>query len=99
MIHPGLQLIPILIYCASDGYYSYNDYFFRGYKKIGYVAHLCGAVAGLLVGIRVLRNLKVRRWERIVWRCAVLLFCVLIFTGIVANVFLYDSINMLMNSN
>lgn len=92
MVHPGFQLIVILIYCATDGYYSYNDYFFNENRSVGYVAHLCGAVAGLLVGIRVLRNLKVRKWERTVWRYAVLLFFVLMLAGIMANIFFYESI-------
>lgn len=91
MVHPGFQLILILIYCVTDGYYSFNDYL-AGNRNIGYVAHLCGAIAGLLVGIRVLRNLKVHKWERMMWRCSVLLFCMLMFMGIVANIFFYDSI-------
>lgn len=43
MVHPGFQLILILIYCLTDGYYSFNDYI-DGNRSIGYVAHLCGAV-------------------------------------------------------
>ena len=33
------------------------------YQKISIVAHLSGAVAGLLVGIIVLKNRKVHTWE------------------------------------
>lgn len=92
MVHPGFQLIVILIYCTTDGYYSYNDYFYNGNRGIGYVSHLCGAVAGLLVGIRVLRNLRVKKWEKTVWKYAVVLFCTLMFAGILANIFFYESI-------
>lgn len=91
MVHPGFQLILILIYCMTDGYYSFNDYFYYGNRSVGYVAHLCGAIAGLLVGIRVLRNLKVHKWEQTMWRCALLLFFILMFMGIIANIFFYDS--------
>lgn len=92
MVHPGFQLIIILIYCGTDSYYSYTDYVYNGNRNVGYVAHLSGALAGLLVGIRVLRNLRVRKWERTVWRYAVLLFCALMCAGIIANIFFYDSI-------
>lgn len=92
MYHPSFQLIVILIYCVTDGYYSFNDFYYNGNTNVGYIAHLCGAIAGLLVGIRVLRNLKVLKWERMLWRFAVVGFVILMTAGIVANIFFYDSI-------
>lgn len=35
--------------------------------KVGYAAHFAGAVAGLLVGVNVLRNLQVEKWEKVAW--------------------------------
>ena len=35
--------------------------------KVGYAAHFAGAIAGLLVGVNVLRNLQVETWEKVVW--------------------------------
>ena len=38
--------------------------------KVGYAAHFAGAVAGLLVGVNILRNLQVEKWEKVVmWVC------------------------------
>lgn len=54
------------------------------------VAHFCGAVAGLLVGIGVLRNLKVRPWERKLWWCAVTLYFLLMISGISIHIFYKD---------
>ncbi|UYV61261.1 RHBDL2 [Cordylochernes scorpioides] len=34
-------------------------------NRISYAAHIAGALAGLLIGARVLRNLRVYRWEDI----------------------------------
>ncbi|KAK3918459.1 Rhomboid-related protein 3 [Frankliniella fusca] len=53
---------------------------------VGYVAHLAGAVAGLLVGIQVLRNLEVRSWERVIWWASIILYFGLMITAIVWNV-------------
>ena len=35
--------------------------------KVGYAAHFAGAIAGLLVGVNVLRNLQVETWEKVAW--------------------------------
>lgn len=60
------------------------------HDQVGYVAHLSGAIAGLLVGIGVLRNLKVRPWERALWWIAVTMFCVLMLSGISIHLFYRD---------
>lgn len=54
--------------------------------QVGYVAHLAGAVAGLLVGINVLRNLEVRSWERVIWWASIILYLGLMISAIVWNV-------------
>uniref|UniRef100_T1JDI7 rhomboid protease n=1 Tax=Strigamia maritima TaxID=126957 RepID=T1JDI7_STRMM len=43
----------------------------------GYSAHVCGAIAGLLVGIVALKNLEKRKWEKPLWWIS--LICVIIF--------------------
>jgi len=44
--------------------------------KVGYAAHFAGAIAGLLVGVNVLRNLQVETWEKVVWWiCFVIYVC------------------------
>lgn len=53
---------------------------------IGYMAHLFGAAAGLLVGIGVLRNLKVRRWEKYFWWIAMTIYTAFMLTGIIIHI-------------
>ncbi|BES90219.1 Rhomboid family [Nesidiocoris tenuis] len=55
-------------------------------SRIGYVAHFAGAVTGLLVGINVLRNLRVKRWENYVWWASLVLFSCLMLSAITINV-------------
>lgn len=77
-----VQLFVFLIFCATDLgvsiYNSIND----PWDKVGYVAHASGALAGFLVGIGVLRNLKVVPWERKLWWCAVTVYFMLMVAGI-----------------
>jgi hypothetical protein len=54
------------------------------------MAHLCGAIAGLLVGIGVLRNLQVRSWEKKLWWFAVTLYLSLMTAGICFHIFYPD---------
>lgn len=54
-------------------------------SNTGHLAHLGGAIAGVLVGIYVLRNLKKRRWERYCWWVALVLYFLLIGAGVILN--------------
>nr|CAD7443483.1 unnamed protein product [Timema bartmani] len=58
--------------------------------NIGYAAHIAGALAGLLVGINILRNLEIKAWERKVWWASMVLFSGLLLTAIFWNVFAVD---------
>uniref|UniRef100_A0AAG5DG55 EF-hand domain-containing protein n=1 Tax=Anopheles atroparvus TaxID=41427 RepID=A0AAG5DG55_ANOAO len=77
-----VQLFVFLIFCVTDLgvsiYNSINDPF----DKVGYIAHASGALAGFLVGIGVLRNLKVVPWERKLWWCAVTVYFLLMAAGV-----------------
>jgi len=55
------------------------------YTKVSYVAHIGGAVVGLLLGLVVLRNLKTHNWERNLWWICILLFLLLLVTAIIWN--------------
>ena len=50
---------------------------------ISYAAHISGALAGLLVGIVCLKNLRWEKYERYIWAVAVCVFVLLIGTAIV----------------
>ncbi|KAJ1524359.1 hypothetical protein ONE63_010861 [Megalurothrips usitatus] len=58
--------------------------------QVGYVAHLAGAIAGLLVGIQILRNLEIRSWERVIWWASIVLYFGLMTTAIVWNIVFPD---------
>lgn len=83
------QLLIFLIITISDlGTAVYNRYVSENSKdsSIGYTAHLCGAIAGLLVGINVLRNLEVKSWEKKLWWISLILYVSLMTMLIVWNV-------------
>lgn len=82
-----IQLLVFSIIAAADvGQAIYNRYVLDINEHIGYAAHLAGAVAGLLVGIFVLRNLEERRFEKIVKYAAITAFGLLISIAIIWNI-------------
>lgn len=82
-----VQLFVFLIFCFTDVGFSIYRHLTDVHDQVGYMAHLSGAVAGLLVGIGVLRNLKVRPWERKLWWCAVTLYFLLMGAGVCVHIF------------
>ncbi|CAG9861791.1 unnamed protein product [Phyllotreta striolata] len=87
MSFPIVQLLVFLIVAASDvGTSIYNRYVLDIDEHIGYAAHFAGALAGLLVGINVLRNLSETRTERIIWWISMVSYGLLMGICIVWNV-------------
>ncbi|XP_075227208.1 rhomboid-related protein 3-like [Lycorma delicatula] len=71
---------------ASGGVYAIITAHLSTIILIGYQAHLAGAVAGLLLGIYVLRNLEVYSWEKILkWICFTL-YIILTVLAILYNI-------------
>lgn len=86
-----LQLLVFLVVTSVDvGQAIYTRYVTDHDSQVGYVAHLAGAVAGLLVGINILRNLEVQTWEKVVWWASFITYLALMATAILWNV-LYPS--------
>lgn len=85
-----VQLFVFLVFCGTDIGMSIYRHVSDPYDRVGYMAHLCGAVAGLLVGIGVLRNLNIRPWEKKLWWVAVTLYVGLMVTGICFHIFYPD---------
>ncbi|XP_035793363.1 protein rhomboid-like isoform X1 [Anopheles albimanus] len=77
-----VQLFVFLVFCITDLGTSIYNSIHDPFDKVGYVAHASGALAGFLVGIGVLRNLKVVPWERKLWWCAVTIYFLLMGAGI-----------------
>lgn len=86
-----LQLLVFLIVTVVDiSQAIYNRYVLETNDQVGYVAHFAGAIAGLLVGINVLRNLEVKTWEKVVWWASIITYTVLMTAAILWNI-LYTS--------
>lgn len=81
------QLFVLLVFCVCDAAFSTNDYLSKTRTDISFVAHLAGGVAGLLVGICVLRNVKVRFWQLKLWWFSVTIYFSLMITGICIHLF------------
>ncbi|XP_074599780.1 rhomboid-4 [Brevipalpus obovatus] len=67
----------------------YSRYYGKRGDRTSYSAHLMGAIAGFLIGILVLRNLKVRKWEKILGWAALFVYSFLLIFCVVWNV-VYD---------
>ncbi len=91
MEFPWFRIFCFVVLTGSDvGVAIYQRLILEEKNKVGYMAHLGGAVAGLLVGINVLRNLRQRRWEKVVWWFSLTLYLVLMIAAIVWNVLSID---------
>ncbi|XP_030747629.1 rhomboid-related protein 1 isoform X2 [Sitophilus oryzae] len=87
MAYPYVQLLVFFIVAATDiGTAIYNRYVLDINQHIGYVAHFAGAVAGLLVGINILRNLTVTKHEKIIWWVSIIAYITLMGLCIIWNV-------------
>ncbi|GLV38421.1 rhomboid-4 [Carabus blaptoides fortunei] len=84
MSFPLLQLIVFVVVTVFDfGTAIYNRYYLKLEERIGYEAHFAGAIAGLLVGIFALRNLRNNSCEnRLWWICLVTFVTFIVFTVI-----------------
>ena len=85
MEFPFLRLLAFLILTGVDTSVAIYYRYLNVDTKVSYVAHIAGAVAGFLLGIVVLKNLRVKTWERAMWWIALLLFLGLFLGAIVWN--------------
>ena len=65
----------------------YTRYYADTQVRIGYGAHLAGLLVGVFLGIPIVRNLHKRPWEEILFWVSTGVFCLLIFVGVVWNIF------------
>lgn len=88
MTHPICQLLVLLfliLYDISDS--IFNMLTTPATYKISLWSHLFGGIAGILVGIGILRNLRVRPWERKLWWIAISIYMMLMIAGIYSQIF------------
>lgn len=72
------QILVFIFFCKKNNFYL---------LQIGYVAHLAGAVAGLLVGLYVLRNLEEHSWEKKLKWIGLTLYIALMLIAIFFNIY------------
>ncbi|XP_043224699.1 rhomboid-related protein 3-like isoform X2 [Amphibalanus amphitrite] len=82
-----VRLLFLMVLVGTDvGVAVYGRYTGTGNNQVSYTAHLAGALAGVLIGNVVLRNLRVHKWERVVWWASLVAFLVLVLAGVIVNV-------------
>jgi rhomboid-related protein 1/2/3 len=83
-----IRLVGLIVFAGTDfGVAIHDRYFTEKKNRTSYAAHLAGAIAGLLVGIIALRNLRVRRWELVLGWFALVIYIMLMGSAIIFNVF------------
>ncbi|CAH8490188.1 unnamed protein product [Heterobilharzia americana] len=55
--------------------------------RVGFSAHFGGFIAGLLLGIVILRNLKVEKWEKVCFWVSIVVYMCFVIAAILFNVF------------
>jgi len=81
-----IRLIFIITLTLHDiGFAIYVRYFTDGGNQTGFMGHLCGALAGLLVGLFILDNRRVSSWEPAVQWVAFSIYCAFVAFAIIWN--------------
>lgn len=83
LIHLCVILSVIIV---DVGSVVYNRYTKQLDETIAYTAHFGGALAGLLVGIWVLRNIDSTTKEKYIWWIALVIYLVLMGILIILNI-------------
>ncbi|CAL8122396.1 unnamed protein product [Orchesella dallaii] len=91
MEYPWLRVLLFVAFLIHDAGTAFYITFVTGEKtNVGYACHLGGAVAGLLVGIHVLKNLQWTKWEEILWYTSVVICIVLFGFAVLWNILRAD---------
>ena len=88
MALPWCRVLIVTIVAVSDiAVYVYDIYVSNSQQvPIGYAAHISGAIAGLLVGIVCLKNLRWEEHEKYIWALSACIFGLLIGSTIIYSV-------------
>jgi cell division protein FtsW (lipid II flippase) len=82
-----IRLIGLLLYVGIDiGVSVYDHYVNNEQNRTSYLAHIAGALAGFLIGLCVLRNLKARRWKVILGWFVFIVYILLMGFAIIFNI-------------
>jgi rhomboid-related protein 1/2/3 len=83
------QMFFFVLYCLVDTGFSIYNHITDPNDQVGYIAHLSGSLAGLLIGIGVLQNLKELDWEKKLWWCALTVYFLLMSAGIFYHIYYF----------
>ncbi|KAB0791261.1 hypothetical protein PPYR_03061 [Photinus pyralis] len=87
MEYPFVQLLIFVIITVCDiGSAIYERHISPPSSSVSYTAHIAGAVAGLLMGINIVRNVKITHSENVIWWVSVILYVLLMGTTIVWHI-------------
>ena len=89
MTCPWCRMFIVSLVAITDvAVYIYEHYSGHSTDQIpiSYPAHISGALAGLLVGIVCLKNLRWERHERYIWAVSVCIFALLIGSAIIFSI-------------
>lgn len=82
------RLVALLIFGGTDvGVALYARYVQDETSRTSYAAHFAGALAGLMIGLVCLRNLRVHKWEKILGWILFAIFILLMIFTILWNIF------------
>lgn len=86
--YPIPQVALIGIFSLVDtGYALYDTFFVQEPSHVGHLAHIGGALCGILLGVCVLRNLKKLPWEHYLRIGSAILLSVLVTIVVLVNIF------------
>ncbi|KJH43022.1 peptidase, S54 family [Dictyocaulus viviparus] len=82
-----IRAIVLSIMVASDAAISlYQRYFVDRTDRVSYVSHIGGFLAGIFLGVVVLRNFRFHRWERKLWWASLIAFIVFLVICIIFTI-------------
>ncbi|KAK3861336.1 hypothetical protein Pcinc_044501 [Petrolisthes cinctipes] len=88
------RLLVLITLMATDiGVFAYMT-LTNTATRVSYVAHLAGFMAGLLVGMVTLRNLREHRWEVVLKWVGLVVFLFLVTAAIVIQIFFPDLVGL-----
>ncbi|XP_076344401.1 rhomboid-related protein 2-like isoform X2 [Tachypleus tridentatus] len=86
-----LRLVTLFVFSGSDiGIALYYRYYGKEESRTSYASHFGGALAGLLLGVITLKNLKIYSWEKKLGWVMFSIYVGLLVFAILWNVFYYN---------
>jgi len=87
----SLRLVALLAVASVEvGVAVYGRYATLSSPPVSYLAHISGSVAGVTIGLVVLKNFQQRLWERWVWWVALFAYSAFILAAFAANLLIID---------